>query len=634
MSPKLSFLDLPPEVRNAIYEHYVAIKGGYIFNFKSGKLGAASSDGGIQPIDQALKFTCKTVAREMRGLDLMVNFITFSTGYSDKWRASAAAFHFCHAWNDYKLLTWLFLVEDTEEQDEADDEIENDENHFGSQSEAINEHPGESETEDEDEDEGDNDSVSESNSDSESNSSRVIIPAFTRTIAEQVAKRYPKFEPVLQAILQGIDPSEVTSYYGIVPSYRRQAVIYTLELAIQHGAIPEDWLKNRHNDPRELLALFAEFPPWSCCLTEDEIHEMSSPPVSRKQFCCYWKEPHIEQNGQRQYMQGKYRFSAAAVAVRFLSRLPKYLRLCLRDIRLHEDAVSVANPECHAQGLIKFCIENPKLHIERRLDLWRNVFQSPSMAMDILVFFFENQWEWSNPDDAGRGRGLCSYSLTESVALWITEALALIPLGMPQKSFTLILDAGASEEECAEIFQTIIQRDAAWQTAWEMIAAESYSEETFFTKRLHRCYRFDGFPEAVKEMINDPSGFIQCTFDTGPDLWDAETEFQKYRHLPLEESIALPIDQGIYFQPPAPLPGWSALLAENIMPEFFTNQELKQIELSDRWWVKEENTVSDEEYEEFMASRGEAETEIAVSKAKRAKLAMERLARGFEFFGV
>ncbi|PNP55982.1 hypothetical protein THARTR1_03919 [Trichoderma harzianum] len=561
MSSTFSFLHLPPEIRNRIYAYYVTAKGGYVFNFESGKLVAASSDGNTQPIDQALKFTCRQVAEEMRGLDLVLNPITFSTGYSDEWRASAAAFHFCHAWNDYKLLTWLFLLEDVEE--------------------------------DEDENEDGDDS------DSEGDSQDMVVPSFSRTIAEQVAQRYPKFEPVLQAILQGIDPSEVTSYYGIVPSYRRQAVMYTLELAIQQGTIPKDWLGNRHDDPGKLLALFEEFPPWSCCLTEDEIHKMSSPPAARKQFCCYWKEPHIEQYGQRQYTQGKYLFSAAAVATRFLSRMPKSLRLCLRNIRLREDA-------------------------------------SPSRAMDIMVFIFENQWQWSNPDDTGRGRGLCSHSLTESVALWITEALALLRLGMPKKSFTLILDAGEAQKECAEIFQTIVQRDAAWQTAWEMMAAESYSEETFFTKRLHRCYRFDGFPEAIPDMINNPSGFIQCTFDIGADLWDANTEFQKYRHLPLEESIALPIDKGIYIQPPPPLPGWSALLAENILPEFFTNQELRRIELSDRWWmwIEEEKTVSNEEYEEFMARRREAETEMEDFKAKRAKLSVERLARGFEFFGV
>ncbi|KAK4076919.1 uncharacterized protein Triagg1_3886 [Trichoderma aggressivum f. europaeum] len=629
MSSTFSFLHLPPEVRNRIYAHYVTVKGGYVFNFESGKLVAAGSEGDTQPIDQALKFTCRQVAEEMRGLDLALNLITFSTGYSDEWRASAAAFHFCHAWNDYKLLTWLFLPEDIEGGGEGQ---EGSDSSAGDQPNIVGEELGESESESEEEDEDENEDGDDS--DSEGDSQGMVVPSFSRTIAEQVAQRYPKFEPVLQAILQGMDPSEVTSYYGIVPSYRRQAVMYTLELAIRQGTIPKDWLGNRHNDPVELLALFEEFPPWSCCLTEDEIHEMSSPPVARKQFCCYWKEPHIEQNGQRQYTQGKYRFSAAAVATRFLSRMPKSLRLCLRNIRLREDAVSVANPECHAQGLIEFCVENPKLHIERRLDLWRNVFQSPSMAMDILVFIFENQWEWSNPDDTGRGRGLCSYSLTESVALWITEALALVGLGMPKKSFTLILDAGEAQKECAEIFQTIVQRDAAWQTAWEMIASESYPEETFFTKRLHRCYRFDGFPEAIKDMINNPSGFVQCTFDIGADLWDAHTEFQKYRHLPLEESIALPIEKGIYIQPPPPLPGWSALLAENILPEFFTNQELRRIDLSDRWWIEEEKTASNEEYEEFMAGRREAETEIEDLKAKRAKLSVERLAHGFEFFGV
>ncbi|TQN65446.1 hypothetical protein CSHISOI_10060 [Colletotrichum shisoi] len=74
----VSFLDLPPELRSVIYHAYVAVEGGYICDtngFIEGKLKQA--DG--KPVCMALLFTCRLVAREMHGLALRVNTITFST---------------------------------------------------------------------------------------------------------------------------------------------------------------------------------------------------------------------------------------------------------------------------------------------------------------------------------------------------------------------------------------------------------------------------------------------------------------------------------------------------------------------------------------------------------------------------
>jgi hypothetical protein len=45
------------------------------------------------------------------------------------------------------------------------------------------------------------------------------------------------------------------------------------------------------------------------------------------------------------------------------------------------------------------------------------------------------------------------------------EALALPSLGMPEHSFTLILDGSPTPEHTSDIFRTVVQRDAAWQDA-------------------------------------------------------------------------------------------------------------------------------------------------------------------------
>jgi len=66
-----------------------------------------------------------------------------------------------------------------------------------------------------------------------------------------------------------------------------------------------------------------------------------------------------------------YRFSAAAVAIKFLNGLKPSTRAHLRNILLDEDRESVAQPERHGVGLVQFCNENPSLRIERRVSMWR-----------------------------------------------------------------------------------------------------------------------------------------------------------------------------------------------------------------------------------------------------------------------
>ncbi|KAF2875462.1 hypothetical protein BDV95DRAFT_602892 [Massariosphaeria phaeospora] len=70
----------------------------------------------------------------------------------------------------------------------------------------------------------------------------------------------------------------------------------------------------------------------------------------------------------------KWYFSAAAVAIRFLGDLPREERLLVRKIILKEEVRSVANPECHSEGLVPFCTENLKMRVEMRASTWTNIF--------------------------------------------------------------------------------------------------------------------------------------------------------------------------------------------------------------------------------------------------------------------
>ncbi|KAF4910412.1 hypothetical protein CGCF415_v005286 [Colletotrichum fructicola] len=107
MTAPSPFLALPREIRDAIYEHYVAIPSGYVCDpgrFAASVLerNAASArkiniagllkGANDQPIDLNLSYTCRLIATEMHGVALRINPITFTTVYSDDLRMLALRF--------------------------------------------------------------------------------------------------------------------------------------------------------------------------------------------------------------------------------------------------------------------------------------------------------------------------------------------------------------------------------------------------------------------------------------------------------------------------------------------------------------------------------------------------------------
>jgi hypothetical protein len=90
----------------------------------------------------------------------------------------------------------------------------------------------------------------------------------------------------------------------------------------------------------------------------------------------------------------------------------------MRTIVLNEDFKAVSRPECHARGLIPFCLENPKLRIERHIGLFTNLLpvgiDQGNYWLDIPACF-------------------------EVLIAWIEEALSLSSYGMPTSSFKLVI---------------------------------------------------------------------------------------------------------------------------------------------------------------------------------------------------
>ncbi|KAF6832951.1 hypothetical protein CPLU01_05900 [Colletotrichum plurivorum] len=289
----------------------------------------------------------------------------------------------------------------------------------------------------------------------------------TDAVYTELCDAFPHFTGVLDRLRAEGDPTNLPEANHSGP-YGKAATVYRefFETALQAiffrcpggaEAIDRYWTVEKtrgwgrgHISP----ALTIQCPAQDWCIpSEDDLASLSA-----------WMgdNPDVTENIAEGYDLSKYRFSAAASAIRFLESMPTTSRAHLRSIILDEDYEAVAIPMGHGLGLIPFCIENPLLRVERRAALWRNVLQPCLNSFEptphLRVQFAPTQ---------GHPWRLASAHITRNVSGWIAEALALEAAGMPPASFCLVLDAGPVPQLAADIFQRVVQRDAVWQSAWE-----------------------------------------------------------------------------------------------------------------------------------------------------------------------
>lgn len=223
----------------------------------------------------------------------------------------------------------------------------------------------------------------------------------------------------------------------------------------------------------------------------------------------------------------KYFLSAASIAIEFLERIPVQRRN-IRYIILNEKDRCVSHSECHGLGLIDFCKENPKLRIERRANLWRTIWpiNSPS---------YQPFSGWDDRESFGEDRpGFHEEEVTECLARWVVEALALVPAGMPPGSFTLVLDGNPDPEHSAQLFQRV-QRDAAWQTALGESFDRGYLPKTaYHDRRRAYGYFYEGFPQVLREISTGTCRAVRANFDVG-EPWDAEAMIEAQREWTLSD---------------------------------------------------------------------------------------------------
>ena len=113
-----------------------------------------------------------------------------------------------------------------------------------------------------------------------------------------------------------------------------------------------------------------------------------------------------------------YAYSAASQAVRFLSYIPDTSRGHLRRITLQEEKAAILNPASHAQGLVSFCRDNPRLKIQCCVKLWTvgicHVKPYIKTVQGDLVI--------------------------KLLGRWMLETLVLQKHGMPHDQYQLVLD--------------------------------------------------------------------------------------------------------------------------------------------------------------------------------------------------
>ncbi|KAJ3542426.1 hypothetical protein NM208_g4104 [Fusarium decemcellulare] len=523
-SPPTTLTTLPFEMRRQIFVHAFKVDGGYAFNGDSEKLTMA--DG--KPINFSLMYTCRSIANDTKGMPLSVNTINFSTVYRRDWSAVAGCFNYVRFF--YRLLQEDLILR--------------------------------------------------------------LAPFMTADMYSELGQRHPEFVAQLQnqstkhekimriwargqfnireegaaqgnAFMWG--PSKLRlrhhSYPGLGhmdnpgdlldrlygPTWEAEQITsYCLRFLAEkepaefsrlvYEALPQ-WVDKHPAD--EFLDLM--FPPWAIP-SRAEMANMTS----RLEANNAWElveswhpgtsEPYNQTRGSETWTatglqcREKIRFSAAAVAIRFLKQLPIDQRLQVRQVTLHENLPAVCTPSVHAEGLAPFFKENQRLQVERRVSVLRCIVEEN--RLQNLVY----PGKLGGPNDIPRFlqdpnslRFHCRASMntqwfSERLAIWLLEALAVLDANIPAESFTFVLEGKPWVDFCSDLFQQVVHRDVAWQNAFEASVDRGYvlsrSKLRFAHDRL----------EGAMEHLSKQTSILRSDFNTGHS-WDIEPIIEKNRLL-------------------------------------------------------------------------------------------------------
>ncbi|PSN73427.1 hypothetical protein BS50DRAFT_653910 [Corynespora cassiicola Philippines] len=125
--------------------------------------------------------------------------------------------------------------------------------------------------------------------------------------------------------------------------------------------------------------------------------------------------------------------------------------------------------------------------------------------------------------------------MSEAIALWVGEAMALSSLGMPAGSFSLIFDGDPIPDRSSEALE-IVRRDAIWQAAFEESHKRGYLPKEpiewhwsrhrtspWFQVHLDFSFVSEMFPQTLLDIIKGKS-IISFNFPIGLPWEDNEVE--------------------------------------------------------------------------------------------------------------
>ncbi|KAL8880190.1 MAG: hypothetical protein Q9198_002350 [Flavoplaca austrocitrina] len=533
--PPLSFFSLPRELRDTIYHFYLLEPEGYFYDLESGKLRAH----GKRRIDLALVRTCSAIATEMYHLPLQINVLHFSTSSDPLESERSVSAHFDVLLTHKQLGNCLALF-------------------------VVNE--------------------------------PTLSHYRTADVNAKLAFRYPQFAPMLQpaqeVAFSGLKPcfssslhasgwGEAESLFVAFQSHMiellstnngfREALVnfYEKEYAAarerdfaagrstvnDHPGLGEDERAKREREDRleyhgkigrdkaSMVRRALSMPspdPWMIP-TDSELAQMNMKAgLSGTSLDDAGVYGDGYGDGDRDvktlpWKRIRWRFSAAAAAIRFFKSISQATCSGIRKVVLHENRLSVARPESHALGLIPFCVQNPQLHIERRVNVWSTLLTTrPVLYTNPIHTRAKDLLDYFNGDDNERWDSHDSTRLlwvSESFCRWITEASALSAHGMPDRSFSLIFDGDPAPDQSSDLFE-LVKEDAVWQVAEADWYTSHSSSQGFEGIRQRSHYKSEVFPQAINDIVEGKS-CIRCNFPTGK-LHHPQRVLDMTRHITYE----------------------------------------------------------------------------------------------------
>ncbi|KAK6855256.1 RNA-directed DNA polymerase from mobile element jockey [Apiospora arundinis] len=555
------FLRLPRELRDAIYLEYVLVDGGYVFNPDTEKLrratGLEGRDRISYAIDLSLMYTCQQVSTEMKGVALGANLITFNTLYRHDLRVRAGRY--------VGLVDYL---------------------HFNAAAYAA-----------------------------------LAYNLCSHRVRDRILAKYSWFEPYLNLattnhahhpevnrafqandLIRGVGGLRMHGSQVRAQSLVREAALFALQVCLEledvHDTLQAHWRETEgpelhreiHTKVPDFLGLAARYTHWF--IPSEGDLDILFDILHSSQWCLYGhrngndcrtltRRPWIDSNFVGEFKDAKYRFSAAAAAIRFFKSFPG-IHHAMRNLLVHEDRDAVPWSACHGRGLVHFCVENPLLRIERRVDLWWNVF-TETMGRRIEERFATTD-DWLDETHPTLRRK----PTTRMIAQWVMEAAELPQ--MPPGCFRLTLDGGAPgpADACSEIFQHWVQASAAEQIALGLTkdrglpmtggprAHKKWSgnrEDLRTPLEMYFETGSSGFPRELSKIVagtlvvqclnfspgvpHDVEEIVQARRGWNIKEWQDEVEGLRCR----PASYTVPT----HFNPVSPLPQWIEILMHNLL---------------------------------------------------------------------